>query len=380
MSELDDLSVLIIDGNDWLSVCVLRCLARIPNVKVHVLASHSETEARFCRHRASFRLHAESVDDEEYLKIISETTKIVKADVLFPVSRIGIGFAAKHTRALKQLARLMPVPDLQVFDTADDKWELSQFMLKEGIPAPHTLLWTRDAFFERALDSMRFPVLIKPTRSGNGDRIRAFKDRGSLKRFMETLREDTRPYIIQSRVSGYDIGCSVFCKNERILAHTIQKDIVENPTTFRPSLAYEFVRNEKVLAVVSQLIRGLNFNGVAHVDLRVDETDGEVKVIEVNPRYWSSLTGSLIAGVNFPQLALYAALEKPLPKYEYRLCRHMEAQGMLKKWVYGVSDGKRPSFRPSEIDWESVFFDPLPLLWMSWKILKKSLAKFLNTG
>ena len=363
--------MLIPDGNCQLSVNVLRCLALVPGLKVHVLACHPDSEVRFCRHRASFHLHPKPADDAEYLKAIAETAKRVQADVVFPVSHVGMDLAARHATALRRIARLMPVPDLNSFDTADDKWELAKLMQQEGIPAPHTVYWTRDAHFDRALDRMRFPVLIKPTRSSHGTRIQSFRDRAALDRFLADNRADTRPYIFQNHVPGYDIDCSVLCKDGRILAHTVQKALIEHPSPFRIPLALEFVRHDAVLAVVSRLMRSLNFTGVAHVDLRVDATDGSVQVIEVNPRYWASLPGSVAAGVNFPQLALQAALCRPLPPFEYRPCRYMDALGMLKKWVLRVSGGNVPAFRISEIGWESVLSDPLPFLCMSGKKLWK---------
>ncbi len=380
MGDRGDLSVLILDGNCQLSVMVLRSLAGIPNLKVHVLASYPETEVRFCRHRASFRLHAEPANDADYLKAIAETAQEVKADVLLPVSAVGIGFAAKHASDLKKIARLTTVPDLETFDTADDKWELARLMQQEGIPAPHTVLCTRDAAFMRALDSMDFPVLIKPTRSSHGTRIQSFRDRASLTRFLTDNHDDERPYIVQSRIPGYDIDCSVLCKDGRILAHTIQKALIENPVPFRTPLALEFVQHEAVLSVVRRLMRALNFNGVAHVDLRVDTSDDSVKVIEINPRYWASLPGSVAAGVNFPELALNLALDKSLPDFAYRPRRYMDALGLLKKWAHRASGVRVPAFRFSEIGWDSLFSDPLPSLWMSWKKIWKPFVRRVKAG
>ncbi len=376
MKDRGERSVLIIDGNCQLSVVVLRSLARIPGLKVHILSSHPETSVRFCRHRASFHLHAGEDDDAAYFKAIAETAKRVKADVLFPVSGVGIGFTAKHKQALQKIARLAPVPSLDSFDTADDKWQLAQLMQREKIPAPHTLFWTRDDAFERELDRMRFPVLIKPTRCNHGTRIRGFEDRAALSRFLTDNRDDARPYIIQSRVPGYDIDCSVFCRDGRIVAHTVQKALIENPVPFRTPLALEFVHHDEVLHVVRRLMRALNFNGVAHVDLRVDSRDGRVKVIEINPRYWASLPGSLAAGVNFPKLALHAALGQPLPAFEYRPRRYMDAMGLLKKWTHRLPGGSPPAFKISEIGWEPLLSDPLPVLWMSLKKLWKPIAHF----
>ncbi len=163
-------------------------------------------------------------------------------------------------------------------------------------------------------------------------------------------------------MKGYDIDCSVLCKDGRILVHTIQKCIVPNPVPFRIPLAIEFVENAEVLKVAARLIRALNFNGVANIDLRVDERDGRVQVIEVNPRYWLSLLGSQSAGVNFPQLACLAALGLPFPKIEYQPRRYIDFLGIIKKWLYRPPAPGVRQFRFSEIDLRYCLTDPWPLV------------------
>jgi D-aspartate ligase len=372
MDSRRERSILIIDGDCQLSMNVLRCLASVPGLKVHVLTSEPNSKARFSRHCASSHLHDSVGDDKKYIETIAKVAKRVKADVLLPVAKPGILFAIRNASALVQIAPLPPLPNQNSFDVADDKWKLAKLMQEKRIPAPKTIFYSRDVDFEQKLDSLTFPVLIKPPRSSYGTRIQMFEDRESLEGFLRSNREDTRPYILQNEVKGYDIDCSVLCKDGRILAHTIQKCIVPNPVPFRASLAIEFVQSEEVLQVATRLIRALNFNGVAHIDLMVDARDGSVQVIEVNPRYWLSLPGSQSAGVNFPQLACLSALGSPFPKIEYKPRRYIDLPGILKKWLYRPPAPGVAPFRFSEIDCGYCFTDPWPLVPLFWKKLWKS--------
>lgn len=70
-----------------------------------------------------------------------------------------------------------------------------------------------------------------------------------------------------------------------------------------------------------RLIDRLKWSGIAHIDLRYDEQDGQVKILEINPRFWASLPGTLIAGVNFPYLACLVGLGVIFPKVEYQFQR-----------------------------------------------------------
>jgi predicted ATP-grasp superfamily ATP-dependent carboligase len=74
----------------------------------------------------------------------------------------------------------------------------------------------------------------------------------------------------------------------------------------------------------------LNWNGVAHIDMRRDP-DGRLFIIEMNPRYWGSLEGSLHAGVNFPNLAARISLGESFPQPDYSNVRYSSALSTIKR-------------------------------------------------
>ncbi len=354
-------SVLIIDGESDFSLPVLRSLAQIPGFKVHVLSSKAWPKTRYSRYCASFHYHDNGDEDARYLEVIAEVAKRVNADILLPVDQPAIRFVADHRLALGKLASVTPVPQVPAFDTAVDKWMLADFMQRRRIPTPRTIKHSIDADFWRQLDTLTFPVLIKPRCDGSGRGIRQFDDRNSLALFLEKEQKDGSRYIVQNRVAGYDIDCSVLCRDGRILAYTIQKGIFTNPMRFRPPLAIEFLGNEEVLQVMQTLLEALRWDGVAHVDLVMDEGDRCAKVIDFNARYWGSLLGSLAAGVNFPYLACLSALDKQLPPVTYDYVRYVAPSAMrqLRRQKY-ITKGV-PRFQYAETGWRYLLADPMPV-------------------
>jgi predicted ATP-grasp superfamily ATP-dependent carboligase len=353
-----DLSILIPDGESRFALSVVRCLSQVSNVRVHVFSSDPWSRVRFSRYCSSFTCYDGAPDDESILRAIIRTAQKVNANILIPVSESGIRFASTWPRDPGAIV-VTALPQLEMFDTAVNKWRFADFMQTHDIPTPQTILFRKDAGFNEQIGDLKFPVLLKPTMSTNGSGIIQFDDSASLERFWEARRNDAREFIIQELVSGYDIDCSVLCRGGEILAYTIQKGIIPNRQRFSPPSAIEFLKHEEVLRVASKLVSDLNWSGVAHIDMMVDASNDRVKVIELNPRYWGSLMGSLKAGVNFPFLAVIAGLDKLLPQVSYRNIRYIEPFAamqllMRKPFLHGA--GGLPL---SESGWRYLLADPL---------------------
>ena len=353
-----DLSILIPDGESRLALSVTRCLSHVSGIRVHVLSSDPWSGVRFSRYCSSFTCCKGAHDEESMLRAITSTAQKVNANILLPVSESGIRFASARLRELDALV-VTPLPPLDKFDTAINKWRFADFMQTHDIPTPRTILFRKDAGFNEQMEDFKFPVLLKPTMSTNGSGIIQFDDRASLELFLDSPRNRECEYIIQALVSGYDIDCSVLCRDGEILAYTIQKGVIPNSRRFRPPFAIEFLRHEEVLRVASKLVAALGWNGVAHIDMMVDTTNDCVMVIELNARYWGSLMGSLKAGVNFPYLAVIAALGQPLPRVSYRNIRYIEAYAAMqlltrRPFLHGAG-----GFPLSESGWRYVLADPL---------------------
>jgi len=317
------LSILIIDAEITLSLSVMRCLASVPQIKTHILSNDRWAVARFSRHCASFHYYTPTHDDDLFLDEIGKVARYIDADIILPVFQDATKFSTKHTRTLEKFAKIVSIPKPEIFNIAVDKWLLADFMRKYGISTPTTVPITKSLDFKENLAALTYPVLAKPRHGSAGSGIREIKDYTELERFIEMKNDDASSYIIQNRIRGYDIDCSVLCREGEILAYTIQKGIIPNPIQFRPPLAIEFLHHDEVLMTMSKLVAELNWNGVAHVDMMLDADDQCIKVIDFNARYWESLLGSLAVGVNFPYLACLDTLNRSLPPSGYQCRRYI---------------------------------------------------------
>jgi predicted ATP-grasp superfamily ATP-dependent carboligase len=101
------------------------------------------------------------------------------------------------------------------------------------------------------------------------------------------------------------------------------------------------------------------------VEFKRDRRDGSYRLMEINPKFWGSLDLSIAAGVEFPWLAVQAALGEPVDEtFPYPV-------GLRFRWTFEdlMHTIARPQslgaflrdFSP-QVRSDLVWSDPLPLL------------------
>jgi len=356
-SALDKISVLLADGESAFALPVLRCLSCVPGVRTTVVARAPWAPIRFSRHAQRYVFVDHARDDERRVAALARIAKKEAADVVIAAGQRTIRLLSTNSEELSKSTHIAHVPDATAFDIAADKWELACFLERHGIAHPPTVLFRADQSFEDELDSLRFPVLIKPALGGSGHGIELFTAPAELRAHF-AARPEAEKHVVQSYIEGNDIDCSVLCVDGRIVAHTIQREFLPGYQRFGPPVGVDFVHDAQTLELATRLVGALGWSGIAHIDMRYDAADGKVKIIEINPRYWGSLLGSLIAGVNFPRVACLAALGAHMPKVDFVETRYVAGRAAFDRLMRGLFNG-----RPDKEDRSCMSFvvqDPLP--------------------
>jgi predicted ATP-grasp superfamily ATP-dependent carboligase len=116
-----------------------------------------------------------------------------------------------------------------------------------------------------------------------------------------------------------------------------------------PSAYRETVHDPDLEAAGRALLDELEWHGLAMVEFLRDPADGEFKLMEVNPRFWSSLPFSVRAGADFPQYYWRLAVDEPIasgPTYEVGMGGHL-LRGEL-SYLHSVATEEYPLVeRPS---------------------------------
>ncbi len=183
------------------------------------------------------------------------------------------------------------------------------------IPIPRTWQPRTEQQLQRALEEIRFPVLIKPPDQVGGRGIESCRSAAELRDRLD--RYDAARYgpaIIQQAVAGEDYCLTVLFEQGRLKASMAYKNLRKFPADAGAGIVRETVDDRQFLDIAQRLLGPLEWNGIAELDYRWNGTPDSVpKLIEVNPRFWAGLFQSVESGIDFPWLLYELALTGHAP-------------------------------------------------------------------
>ncbi|WPZ21214.1 carbamoyl-phosphate synthase large subunit [Sulfitobacter faviae] len=229
-------------------------------------------------------------------------------------------------------------PDM--IDLAEDRERFQQLVLNLGLKQPRNGIAHSDAEAMEIAKEIGFPLVIRPSYVLGGRAMEIVRDQASLERYITTavVVSGDSPVLLDSYLSGaVELDVDALCDGENVHVAGIMQHIEEagvhsgdSACSLPPySLPREVI--EEVEEQTRALALALNVVGLMNIQFAVK--DGEIYLIEVNPRasrtvpFVAKATDSAIASIaarimageplsNFPQRPAYpdqAAYEDTLP-------------------------------------------------------------------
>ena len=273
------------------------------------------------------RLYFEPLSPEDVLDII----KIEKP--IGVVVAFGGQTAIKLTKTLA--AHNIPIlgSSADTIDMAEDRERFDELLERSGIKRPkgHTIMTTEEAL--TAARDLGYPVLMRPSYVlGGQNMIIAYCDE-DIQEYMAIIlsHKQDNPVLIDKYLSGMEIEVDAICDGENILIPGIMEHVERTGIHSGDSIAVypasdiDDDMSAKIVATTETLCRELNALGL--INLQYILMDGEIYVIEVNPRasrtvpYISKVTGvpmcdlatKVSLGYKLVDLGFGTGLYKPSP-------------------------------------------------------------------
>lgn len=261
----------------------------------------------FSRHCAkTLRYPAPQKHPQLFLEWLRETLSRERCGVLLPMDDDTMAIAVAHQEQLRSYCRL-PVPPRESYDIAADKSETLRLAMNIGVPCPKTAIWYKEeepdtAKLMKLVEGWEYPLVIRPRISSGSRGVRFAADPAQLARTFQTIHAQYPYPIIQEYIPPgpkYDV-CVCYDSQHALKAAFIQKEVRNYPIHVGPSTVCESVLYPELLAQAAELMNHLPWYGVADVEFMIDPRNGQPKLMEINPRFWSSLHLSIRCGVDFP--------------------------------------------------------------------------------
>jgi len=205
---------------------------------------------------------------------------------------------------------LLNLPPADVVESIMDKKELYENAKAVGVLTPKTFFPRSFAELKELQGEIQYPVFMKGCygfawRSKFGAR-KGFvvNNEKELVQYFGLTTEKEVPALVQEIIQGPDTNHFKYCgyfskKGRQILGFTLQK-IRQQPIRFGVGAAVKSVCFPRLLEIGRNYFEAIGYRGVGSAEFKIDDRDGRLKLIEVNPRYWQQNILADRCGMSFP--------------------------------------------------------------------------------
>lgn len=306
-------TLLILDGQQRKSLALTRFLGadghRVLTAEVtrFAISRYSRFATR------SFVYPPPGQDPDGFMAWLNRLVVAWAVDVVIPTDDDTTDVLTARRGEVPARAGLL-IPPRPSFAAMQDKARTAQWLQRLGIPHPPTLV-VQDLGQVGQSAAFGYPLVIKPRITSGSRGMRFVHQPADLKPIYAAVhRHYPWPVIQQFIPPGpkYHV-CFLFDRSGKAVARYVQRELRQYPIRGGPSTMQESVDRPDLLRLVEPLFAALPWEGAVHADVMEDGRTGQPYVLEVNPRYWSSLQLALRAGLNFARLHVALALGQPVP-------------------------------------------------------------------
>jgi carbamoyl-phosphate synthase large subunit len=171
-----------------------------------------------------------------------------------------------------------------------DKYALAQRLDGCDIRAPRTRLAS-----EGVDAAMRFPLVVKP-RTGRGSRgVELLESNEALRSYLGGSPYGEDELILQEYISGPEFTVSVVAWRDGEVQAVVPKEVISKRGITRLAVTR---RNERIDRLCRDIQSRLRADGPFNVQLRINENSGEPVPFEINPRFSTTVSLTIAAGVD----------------------------------------------------------------------------------
>ncbi|MBV9421310.1 MAG: hypothetical protein JOZ98_00225 [Solirubrobacterales bacterium] len=247
----------------------------------------------------------------------------------------GVELIARHRAELVAHGHHPVEGDDEVVLAMLNKLRTYELAREHGIAAPEVVPFSDEEGLDAAVERLRFPCVLKPAqshvfarRAASGAKVLVVNDASELRReYTRLAAMDVEMFATEVIYGESDEFVSYYGyldeRGENLVSFTKRK-IRQCPPGFGDGTYHETTRDPGVAAAGLRFLQAVGLRGLGNVEFKRDARDGELILIECNPRFTLSNELARVAGVDLAVLSYNRALRRPAPPIEeYRAGLHL---------------------------------------------------------
>jgi predicted ATP-grasp superfamily ATP-dependent carboligase len=333
------MSVFVTDGEQRATLALVRALGRAGvGVTVGSAAAGSLAgTSRFCKSRVEYPPPADQ--GEPFQARLLEEMQGGNYRVLIPMTDITTILVAQIRNELERFVRV-PISTEEQIGRVRDKRQVLLEAQKIGIGCPRTFMLDDNQDLAAIAPHLPYPVVVKPrlswtNRNGKwvASAVEYVYDAEDLKQKYQDAHSLIPNPLVQERIHGEGRGVFLLVWNGELKAAFCHRRLREKPPWGGVSVYRESIPIDREMVDKSfRLLQAFGWQGPAMVEFKIDDREGQLRLMEVNGRFWGSLQLALDSGMNFPLLYYQLATgENPPSQFNYRV-------GVRSRWLLGDLD------------------------------------------
>lgn len=219
--------------------------------------------------------------------------------VLIPASDIYVSAIGQHASQLAPHYRFARTSSntQALLATKQRQYDIAG---QQGMPVPRTQFANHAGQVREFAAECRFPCLFKPlherewasAKPGHVVYLQKLVLASSAEDLMRKYGEASEispEVVLQEIIEGPDtsklVYLSCYSQTGERLGYSVVRQLRATPIHFGSASVCEPVNDPETAELCDQFLRRLNYVGICEIELKRDTRDGQVKMIEANPRY-----------------------------------------------------------------------------------------------
>lgn len=258
---------------------------------------------------ADVAIQVPNIYDKDYIPLIIDIVKKNNIKAIISLNDLELPILSVWKKDIEQFGAKVIVSDESVIKTTFDKWETVKFLENIGLKSPKTFISLEDAKAALKTGELQFPLVVKP-RCGSAsvgiEYVDSVKELDMvyelqmirLKRtFLSEIANKScleKAFLIQEKIKGIEYGMDILNDFDGNYVNSF----------VRRKVSMRAGETDKAISVINSRFNaigkaiGKNLKHIGNLDCDIFESNGELYVLELNPRFGGGYPFSHEAGSN----------------------------------------------------------------------------------